>query len=322
MPIVYNRNGILQNVYRFVSMSGGMPHDLSEVWTTVGQIPRLMWKDVDTSVKLMYIYEDIPNTSSDHITIYFNRPGMYRVSIFGGGGNGGAGGDTWGLYDGGGGGGGGTGGLIALRADFTHGCTAYLDICADKDGTYSTHNRPLICRFIDYDHTKVHPVWFVDNGYDGGAGNDAGAFRPQPGGGAGGTGGRVSYTLEGVTTDYTYLDDYCRGYTGNVGGKGYSEVNPGEREGEGDAATPPPNISLFDGLATSNPTELQRLTNDYQQPEGFTVASTWTHCDAYTGYTVDHICLGNAGAGGWKTISYGDIPAGQGAQGGVVIEMI
>lgn len=317
MPIIVNKDGILSSPSQIRSFYNAYINPFKAgLFDKEGVLYYFYRYDNDRETKLILM------DSINKITrIYFGLDDKYRVTCIGSGGNGGYGGNKWGAYDGGQGGGGGTGGLVAIQANFGNPdiITAYLEFGTPAVRPPGAGPNTIYCRWVDYTPGIEHPAFYITSGSNGSNGNDAGVLRPQPGGGAGGQGGKVFYEETYRSGNFIELTS-CIGYNGNNGGAGFNQVDPGERRGEGNAGEAPSTITVYNGLSVGTPELIDTIENKYQRPDNYYTASTFGNPNPITGYTIDNICLGNAGAGGWRTINYGNINPGTGAQGGIIIE--
>lgn len=321
MPETYvTEQGVRRSITDFPVGLNGVKTPLEKLIAADQGVNRVIWEKTAPFEKVLFLMSEIPTTPT---RFDFPSAGKYRVTVIGNGGSGGEGGKKWGLYDGGGGGGGGSGGVFVMDADFSGGVTAYLEFA--RDYYYVPTANSIYCRFVNLDGTSQHPVFVTSSGGTGQQGQNAGFSTPVPDGGAGGAPGKTDYKPSLDSDDAWQFVTTTYGGWGVEGGRGYHDVDPNERNGEGNGATPPVDGYVYNGLSVGAPVwdGVTLHQNPYQRGDGWSIASWYgSHHNACYGYTVDNICLGNAGAGGYLTINYGDISPGTGAQGGIVIEAL
>ena len=329
MPFIFNKDGVYYRPIEILTTRQGVSKNVQSLQVSKGGVLTEVWKHADAQRMLILsneiTYDDNPDRDPDaYLTFEFPESGIWRVVVIGDGANGGASGKTWGAYSAGQGGGGGTGGCVVLRTDLSDGVNLYLRLHRTNEwynvGFPEITVNSINCEFISYNKDiKYHGFW-ITPGYIGSKGRDADPVTWNPTGGAGGQGGKVFYyTKRGTSDTLTELTD-CIGYNGVRGAEGM-DAGPPLDTSLGHGAEAPPNINEYNALS-SPPQKIQYIPNVYQRPDDYYVAMINTSQDACAGYTLDHLALGNAGAGGWDTIVDGDFPPGQGALGGVVIEKL
>lgn len=330
MPFIFNKNGVLYRPTSFLTTHEGVTKNVMSFQTMHTGVLKEVWREYSAQ-KMLILSSEIPQNSPSlnpgtYTQIEFPESGVYRVTVIGDGGNGGNSGSTWGAYSGGQGGGGGTGGCIVLNADFSQGVYAYLRLSrlSNLSTTYPQLSiGSIYCQFRSYSWTYNNTFvnYWINPGSVGGSGKSAGAINYNPSGGSGGTGGKVYYTTTNIYDETLTEIPFCAGYNGVRGGEGF-DAGPPVDDSLGHGGEAPPDINLYEALGKTDPVHLGTISNEYQRPSDYYTTTTWTNPNAITGYTLDHIALGNAGAGGWKTIVDGDVSPGQGALGGVVIEKL
>lgn len=327
MPFVFSKKGIYYRPVKLLTTHQGVSKDVDTLVVCKGGSYHPVWKYADTQ-RMLILSNEIPQVNyasggapSDYLTFEFPQSGIWRVVVIGDGASGGQGGDKWAGYSGGQGGGGGTGGCIVIRADMSSGVSSYLRL-SRLSGTNQTISQvsagSINCEFIGYNDDVDYAGFWVTPGNVGGTGETAAAFVPNPDGGTGGRGGKVYYYLHQSPSSLTEITD-CIGYNGGNGAKGYG-AGPPMNTATGHAGEAPQNINEY-SLANP-PGKIQYIPNVYQRPDDYYTAVDYDRPNAIQGYTLDHLALGNAGMGGWKTVVDGDLGPGQGALGGVVIEKL
>lgn len=330
MAFLVNRGSITNNPNRFITTHNGVLKDLIQINTTQNGVDHIVWKRDQNFNKLLLLDDELvhldPTNLKQKGTVFeFQRGAKYRIHVIGRGANGGAGGDTVNLlYSGGQGGGGGTGGVIAFEVDTTSRQLGYFDF-AIVNSTSSTNSlvraNSIRVRYILWPDNLGEDLlsYLVTPGNDGSRGEDAAYSNWDPDGGAGGQGGKVYCFRDYSLSSLTEIID-CIGYDGGVGGSGYDSRRPIDK-GKGHGGEAPPHINVYEPMAIDGVQLLSTVDNIYQRPSDYYTTNI-DNPNACTGYTLDHIALGNAGAGGWNTIVYDDYPAGTGGKGGIVIETI
>ena len=335
MAFVFNKGGVYYRPIELLTTQGGISKSVQSLQVNKSGILAEVWKK-ESAQKILILSSELADTSDVSLSnpgsglrVEFPESAIYQIHCIGDGANGGDGGDVWGAYSGGQGGGGGTGGCIVLKADFSAGVSHYLVVGKLSQAVQSSDgsNIPsgsIVVFLCPYNQSmsglvSTSPaIYYITSGNPGSKGEDAGAFVVNPNGGSGGTGGKVYCKL---SSDVSEVPD-CIGYNGGLEGSGYKSMPPID-ESYGHAGEAPPVINVYDGLGAVPGVDYHQgyIDNIYQRPNDYYIADI-RHPNAIQGYTLDHIALGNAGAGGWNTIVDGSFPTGQGALGGVVIEKI
>lgn len=331
MPFLVKTSGISYNPSSFITTLDGISKELIQINTTQNGVDYITWKKGANFSKVLFLDDELVHLAPTDLkkagTIFeFQSAAKYRVTVIGRGGDGGAGGENWSLlYSGGQGGGGGTGGCISFEIDLTSGVWGYLDFAFVN--AISSVN-PTVCtnsirvRYILYPDTlggEELSSYLVTPGNNGNKGEDADYDNWDPDGGAGGQGGKVYWFRD---YNFSVLNEltYCAGYNGGEGGSGYDSRRPIDK-GKGHGGEAPPMINVYDPLTIDAPMQLSTIDNAHQRPSDYYTTNI-DNPNAITGYDISHIALGNAGAGGWQTIEYGDYSAGAGGKGGIVVEII
>lgn len=328
MPFVLSKQGVYYRPVKLITTHKGVSKDIEALFVCKGGRYQVVWEYADTQ-RMLILSSEIPSydysvdgtTPSKYTTFEFPQSGIWRVAVIGDGARGGDGGGKWAGYSGGQGGGGGTGGCIVLRVNIPDGVTHYLKLSRFESTVNSPYRaaNTINCQFMNYDNEVSSLGFFITPGDIGGTGETAAAFTPNPDGGAGGQGGKVYWYKHPGSTAFTELTD-CIGFNGGNGAKGYG-AGPPMNTATGHAGEAPPQINEYSVLASSHQ-KLGTITNVYQRPDDYYTAIDYDRPNAIQGYTLEHLALGNAGIGGWKTVVDGDLGPGQGALGGVVIEKL
>ena len=335
MPFVFNKGGVYYRPIELLTTQGGISKSVQSLQVNKFGILTEVWRK-ESAQKILILSSELPdtldltlNSTGSGLKLEFPESGIYQMHCIGDVANGGNGGNDWGGYSGGQGGGGGTGGCIVLKADFSGGVSHHLIVgklsqaVQISDGS-NIPTGSIVASLYPYNQNMFSwistgpAIYYITKGNPGSAGENATAFVFNPEGGSGGTGGKV---YRKFSSDVSEIPN-CIGYNGGSGGSGY-DSRPPISVSHGHAGEAPPVINVYDGLGTVPEVDyhLGNIDNVYQRPNDYYTADI-NRPNAIQGYTLDHIALGNGGAGGWNTVVDGSFPAGQGALGGVVIEKI
>lgn len=318
MSLLMSEGGVNRSISDFPVDMNGVDIFLRKKIASENGVNRVIWEKAAPFEKVLFLMSEIPTTPT---RFDFPAAGKYRVTVIGNGGSGGNGGKKWGLYDGGGGGGGGSGGVFVMEADMASGVHAYLEFA--RDYFYVPTPNSIFCRFVDFDPSIQYPVFVTCSGTNGQEGQNAGFSTPRPDGGDGGAPGRTDYKVTLDSADAWQFTTTTYGGWGAEGGHGYGDVDPDERAGKGYGAETPVDGYIYNGIAAGVPQWTGELhQNPYNRPPNWYQAQPFGNRDGQSNYSLPDPILGNAGAGGWKTINYGEISPGAGAQGGIIIESI
>lgn len=238
------------------------------------------------------------NSTEQHIDYTLQRGVVYEALLIGHGGDGGKGGNDWGLYHGGGGSGGTAGGVVMVKFKKDGPSDCVIRIACNA--SYQSLSAPLYFPVFESSWLYTPDNWgdiltpdgshympllniFASGGLSGHPGDDAGAFKPNPGPGSGsiGVGGVCNNTALDDALQLTILE---------------SQIFESFASSDGGDDT---------GSPAGNPVQMPYTIPPYIAQAGQ---------DAYYSTDINTLCLGNAGGGGNHKQN-----GGKGAPGGILL---